>query len=123
MQAVLLVGLGGAAGAIARYGVGRLLAAPGFPLATLIVNISGSLLMGVLVGLLFRFAPSWSAEARLLLGTGLLGGFTTFSAFSLEAIELIERGQWGWAAGYVGLSVFVSVAALALGLWLARGGI
>lgn len=123
MQAVLLVGLGGALGAMARYGVGRFVAVSGFPVATFIINVSGSFLMGLLVGMLLKYTPSWSIEARLLLGTGVLGGFTTFSTFSLETIELIERGQWGWAAGYVGMSVFVSVVALALGLWVARGGI
>src|SRR5690606_34962627 len=120
--AVLLVGLGGAVGSMARYGVGRLVGFTGFPLATLIVNVAGSLLMGILVGCLARSTPAWSAEARLLLATGVLGGFTTFSAFSLDAISLMERGQTSQALAYIALSLLLSLGALALGLWLMRGG-
>lgn len=118
---VAQVALGGAIGASARYLTGvaavRVLG-HGFPYGTLIVNVLGSFLMGVLVVILAetggnRFAP--------LLMTGLLGGFTTFSAFSLDAITLYERGQLGLAALYVGASVLVSLAGLFLGLLVARG--
>ena len=121
MMNVLSVALGGALGAVARYltnvGAGRLFGA-GFPYGTLTVNIVGSFLMGVLVVVLaerggMRFAP--------LLMTGLLGGFTTFSAFSLDAVTLYERGQVGVAAGYVAASVVLSLAGLFAGLALARG--
>ncbi|MGV3650671.1 MAG: fluoride efflux transporter CrcB [Devosia sp.] len=124
MNAILLVGLGGALGAIARYGSGVLtgrLWPAAFPLATLWINILGSLLMGLLVGALARFMPAWQPEARLFLAVGVLGGFTTFSSFSLDTIVLIERGEIGQALLYVGLSVVLSLGALALGLIVMRG--
>ena len=123
MQSFLLVGAGGALGAMARYSfssaVGRLWTAS-FPLATLLINVIGSLLMGVLVGLLARTLPGWQDAARLFVGVGILGGFTTFSAFSLDAVTLIERGEWVPAVLYGLLSVLLSVAALFLGLWAMR---
>lgn len=114
------VALGGALGASGRYltGVAAIrLMGPGFPWGTLAVNLIGSFVMGVLVVLLGhlsanRFAP--------LLMTGVLGGFTTFSAFSLDALTIWERGQQGLAALYVGVSVVGSLAAIAAGLWIAR---
>ena len=114
------VALGGAIGASARYltnvavmrGIG-----PGFPWATVIVNVAGSFLMGVLVVVLAgtgnRFAP--------FLITGILGGFTTFSAFSLDAVTLWERGATGPALAYVLGSVLVSLAALFAGMAVTRG--
>ncbi|SIN63558.1 CrcB protein [Parasphingorhabdus marina DSM 22363] len=122
MNATLLVMAGGALGAGARYHLGRLLlhwAGPGFPYGTLAANLLGGFLMGVLVGVLARDSitgESW----RLLLGVGLLGGFTTFSAFSLEVMNMIDRGDWGVAAGYALLSVTGSVAALFAGLLVVR---
>ncbi|MEO0440754.1 MAG: fluoride efflux transporter CrcB [Pseudomonadota bacterium] len=122
MNATLLVMAGGALGAGARYNLGRLLlhwAGPGFPYGTLATNLLGGLLMGVLVGVLARDSvtgESW----RLLLGVGLLGGFTTFSAFSLEVMNMIDRGTWGIAAGYALLSVIGSVVALFAGLLAVR---
>jgi len=117
-----LVALGGAIGASVRYlfGVGamRLTGPTEFPYAILSVNIIGSFLMGVFVVAaanrgLTHFSP--------FVMTGLLGGFTTFSAFSLETVNLMERGQFGFAALYVALSVGLSIMGLMLGLWLARG--
>ena len=118
MNPILQVALGGAAGSVARYGVTRAAAAvsPGFPLGTLIVNVAGSLAMGVLAAALL---PRAGAYAPLLM-TGLLGGFTTFSAFSLDAVTLWTRGAQGLAVGYVAASVTLSLAALALGLSLGR---
>ena len=119
MTPILQVALGGAIGASARYMTGLMMArllGKGFPWGTLTVNIAGSFLMGVLVVVLAqtgnRFAP--------LLMTGVLGGFTTFSAFSLDAVTLYERGQVALAGGYVAVSVTVSIAALVAGLLLAR---
>ena len=124
MNAVLLVGAGGAVGAMARYGVsvavGRLWFTT-FPLATLAVNIIGSLAMGIVIGLLSRHLPPWQNEARLFVAVGVLGGFTTFSSFSLDTIYLIERGALAQAALYVGLSVVVCVIGLYLGLLITRG--
>ena len=86
----------------------------GFPAGTLIVNVIGSIAMGLLAGW-FLLRPGYSQEVRLFLTTGLLGGFTTFSAFSLDTLTLIERGEWGTAALYVLGSVVLGIA----GLWLA----
>lgn len=117
---LLQVALGGAIGASGRYLTGvaavRLLG-HGFPWGTLIVNVIGSFLMGVLVVVMAqkfgtRFAP--------FLMTGLLGGFTTFSAFSLDALTLYERGQTGLAAGYVLASVLLTLSAIFLGVLIAR---
>lgn len=124
MQPYLLVGIGGALGSMVRFGAGSLVGRfwPGaFPLATLLVNIAGSVLMGVFVGLMARFLPSWQEEARLFFAVGLLGGFTTFSSFSLETVLLLERGELVSAATYVLLSVVVCVIGLYLGLLLTRG--
>lgn len=125
MNAFLLVGAGGALGAMARYAAGLLvgrMVTTSFPAATLVVNVVGSVAMGLLVGLLARFMPDWQEDARLFLAVGVLGGFTTFSAFSLDAVALIERGALAQAALYVGLSVVVCLGGLYLGLLVSRGG-
>jgi CrcB protein len=114
------VALGGAIGAALRYltNVGALrLFGPGFPVATLVVNVAGSFLMGVLVVVLARKGGNHLAP---FLMTGILGGFTTFSAFSLDALTLWERGQTLTAFTYVAASVILSLAAIAAGLALAR---
>lgn len=119
---LFLVMLGGALGSGARYGVGRASLAmlgPGYPWGTLMVNLAGGFAMGLLAGLISRFFSG--EEWWLLLGVGVLGGFTTFSAFSLEVANMIERGTIGTAALYVAVSVVGSVAALFVGLALARG--
>ncbi len=121
MPAILYVMLGGAMGAGGRHLVGRTafaLFGPGLPVGTLFVNVSGGLLMGVLAGVLARHSvgEAW----RLFLGIGVLGGFTTFSSFSLEMVTLIERGAIATAAGYALMSVVGAVAALFGGLYLVR---
>lgn len=124
MGAVILVGLGGALGAMARFGAGSAfgrLWPMGFPLATLLINIAGSVAMGVFVGLMARLLPGWQEQARLFVAVGFLGGFTTFSTFSLETIVLIERGELIQAGWYVLLSVVVCVIGLYLGLLVTRG--
>ena len=125
MNAFLLVGAGGALGAMARYAaalaIGRMVPSA-FPLATLLINIIGSVAMGMLMGLLARHLPAWQEDARLFMGVGILGGFTTFSAFSLDTVALIERGALAQAALYVGLSVVVCLGGLYLGLLVSRGG-
>jgi CrcB protein len=122
MPNLLIVMLGGALGAGARHLAGAFALArfgPGFPWGTLTVNLAGGLLMGLLAGWLAR--SGGSEQARLFLAVGLLGGFTTFSAFSLEVFLMIERGQYGPAALYIGASVIGSVLLLLLGLWAMRG--
>ena len=120
----LIVFLGAGVGGALRHGVNvgaaRLLGY-GFPFGTLIVNVAGSFLMGLLAGY-FAFRPGIGQHARLLLTTGLLGGFTTFSAFSLDAALLVERHQYGIAAGYMVGSVAASVSALFFGLAVFRSG-
>ena len=113
MTSTLTVALGGAIGAALRHHVAGLVSAPW---GTLTVNVVGSLLMGVLVGWL----AGTQGQFRLLLGVGILGGFTTFSAFSLDAVRLLEAKSYGAFTAYVGLSVGASLVALLVGLLLAR---
>jgi len=107
-------GIGGALRHGVNLGAARLFGL-GFPAGTLIVNVAGSFLMGVLAGW-FAYRTGLPQHSRLFLTTGVLGGFTTFSAFSLDAALLIERHAYGLAAAYVALSVLISVAALFAGM-------
>jgi CrcB protein len=122
MNAYLLVGAGGALGAMARHGIGVAVGTlpNGFPAATLIVNLSGSIAMGLLVGILAKATPEFQHEIRLFVAVGVFGGFTTFSSFSLDTITLMERGNYLLAAAYVVGSVLLSVAGLMMGLWAVR---
>ena len=119
---ILAVALGGAIGAVGRHILAHqvaLLAGHGFPYGTLTVNVVGSFVFGALVEVM---ALAWSpaAELRALLTVGLLGAFTTFSAFSMEVVLLAERGQTGTAALYIGLSVALSVGGFLAGLAIMR---
>jgi CrcB protein len=119
---LLQVALGGAIGASARYltSVGTMrLMGPGFPWGTLVVNVVGSFLMGVLVVVLAH--KDGGTRMAPFLMTGMLGGFTTFSAFSLDAMAIYERGQVGLAGFYVGASVLLSLGAIVLAMFLTRG--
>lgn len=120
------VALGGAIGSVLRYQTGRAMTqwlgpqmVTTFPWATLAVNAVGSLLMGLLAGWLARHGEGGD-QFRLLLGVGLLGGFTTFSAFSLELVLMMERGQYVFAALYLILSVALGVTGLIFGLAVMR---
>ncbi len=123
-MATVLVFLGGGIGAALRHGVNVAVArwlGTGFPWHTLAVNVVGSLAMGLLVGwLALRAEANWSQPMRLFLTTGICGGFTTFSAFSLDAVLLWERGETAAAAVYVAASVAASIAGLVAGLILMR---
>jgi fluoride exporter len=121
MLAMLCVALGGALGALARYGVSAWLTTPTnhFPWVTFLINTLGSFLMGVLFVLILEKARL-PVEFRPLLMTGLLGGFTTFSTFSLEAVSLLHEGYYLTALIYVLLSVILCLGALGLGLTLSR---
>ena len=118
----LIVFLGAGIGGAMRHGVNvgaARLFGYGLPYGTLIVNIAGSFLMGLLAGY-FAFRPGMGQHMRLFLTTGILGGFTTFSAFSLDAALLVERHSYGLAAGYMVGSVAASLAALFFGLAMFR---
>jgi fluoride exporter len=123
MQNLLLVAVGGGTGAVLRYVVGvqavRFLG-HGWPYGTLAVNVIGGVLMGVLVSWLALRGGADQERWRVLLGVGVLGGFTTFSAFSLEVALMLQRRAWAEAFGYSLVSVVLSVAALFLGLALMR---
>jgi fluoride exporter len=119
---ILLVAIGGATGSVARYLTGiamtRLLG-PAFPWGTITVNILGSFAIGILAELVAR-KLSAPVELRLLLVVGFLGGFTTFSSFSLDTLSLFEKGEGVAALAYVGASVILSLAAAFGGLALGR---
>lgn len=110
----LAVGLGGGLGAAARYGIGLLPWRGSFPLATLLINLLGAVVIGFLSG----FAARRKMDARLLLflKTGVCGGFTTFSTFSLESVQLLASGERARAALYI----FLSLAGCLLGVWLGQ---
>jgi len=118
----LIVFIGGGLGAALRHGVNLTMArlvGTAFPYATLVENVTGSLVMGLLAGY-FAFKSGSSQHWRLFLTTGILGGYTTFSTFSLDTILLYERGQVALAALYVVLSVALAIAGLLIGLALVR---
>ncbi|MGH1402647.1 MAG: fluoride efflux transporter CrcB [Alphaproteobacteria bacterium] len=117
-----IVALGGALGAVARYGVniGAVhVLGHGFPWGTLVVNVIGSFMMGVLI-VKFSQMNQVSQELRTLCTTGFLGAFTTFSTFSLDVVTLWERGDMLHAAAYLAASVIISIVALFFALWLMR---
>lgn len=119
-----MVFLGAGIGGVLRYVVNLLaprLLGTGFPGGTLFVNVLGSFLIGCVAGwLAFKAGETWAQGARLFIITGVLGGFTTFSSFSLDTALLVERGEMGLAALYVGGSVAISLAAVFGGLALMR---
>ena len=121
MNSLFPVMIGGAIGAGARHLAGQAMLArlgPGFPWWTLSINIAGSLLMGLLIGFLAR--SGGGVTTRLFVGVGVLGGFTTFSTFSLEFWTLFERGQIGQASFYVLASVVGAILACGLGIFVMR---
>jgi CrcB protein len=124
MKSYLLVFLGAGIGGALRHGVNvgcARMCGTAFPWGTLTVNVVGSFIMGAIAGwLTSKAGEAWSQPLRLFLTTGILGGFTTFSAFSLDAVLIWERGQSGLAATYVAASVLLSIAGLVAGLCLAR---
>lgn len=124
MLPILLVFVGAGLGGVLRHGVNvgaARLVGTNFPWGTLTVNVVGSLVMGLAAGYFaFRDGMNWTQHARLFLTTGVLGGFTTFSTFSLDVAVLLERGETGSALIYAMASLVVSVLALFAGLWLVR---
>ena len=122
LMILLAVGVGGGIGALIRYFVAGAIqsaAWPGYPWGIFVVNITGGFVMGLIVEL-SALKISLTPEMRAFLTTGILGGYTTFSTFSLDSALLIERGQYGTAAIYVVGSTLLSILALFAGLWLVR---
>ena len=114
---LLLVGLGGGIGSMARYAASLLIKSKSFPYATLSVNIIGSFIIGLVLAISIKetgVATNW----KLFLATGICGGFTTFSAFSLENMELLQNGKIGMAVTYVLLSITLGIVATFLGYML-----
>lgn len=124
LQPYLLVFVGAGFGGVLRHIMNLVVSrtlGTGFPWGTAIINVSGSTVMGLLIGwLAFKAGAEWTQHVRLFVATGVLGGYTTFSTFSLESILLIERGNFGSAVAYIGGSVLLGVAGLWAGLSLAR---
>ncbi len=124
MRLLLLAVTGGALGAGARHLINTSMLSwlgPGFPWATFTVNVVGSLLMGVVIEALMSYSGDHAAAWRVFLATGILGGFTTFSAFSMDTWLLYERGQHLALFLYVSFSFILSIAALILGMALVKG--
>ncbi|GJL98134.1 MAG: putative fluoride ion transporter CrcB [Hyphobacterium sp.] len=123
MNNILLIAAGGALGAVSRHLTGQFLlraVGPDWPYGTFAVNVIGGLLMGGFIGWLAQAGRMDANELRAFFAVGLLGGFTTFSAFSLDVVVMIERRAYGDAAGYVTASVLLSILALFVGLLIAR---
>ena len=119
MGVVLAVGVGGGLGALARYYIASAIQSVGFPWGIFVVNISGGLMMGLIVeasALKLNLSP----ELRAFLTVGILGGYTTFSTFSLDSALMLQKGQYVAAASYMIGSVVLSVLALFAGLWIVR---
>jgi len=125
LRSLLLVGAGGAVGSIARYSIGHLAGkyAPGsFPWGTFAVNILGCLIIGILFGLVSK--NQWMQQGGyLLLASGFCGGFTTFSTFALDNINLMQKGFSVTAILYTALSLVLGLLLCRVGLWLAGGGV
>jgi CrcB protein len=119
LQSLLLVGAGGAAGSMARYGisyaVSKYVIHP-FPVATFLINISGAFIIGILFGLFGR--QQMQEGGYLLLASGFCGGFTTFSTFALENVNLLQKGLSLTAILYTGLSLIIGLLCCKLGIWL-----
>jgi CrcB protein len=123
MGVIAAVGIGGGVGALLRYYVAGWIQPawwPGFPFGIFVVNITGGLAMGLITALA-ALKLHLTPEMRAFLTTGVLGGYTTFSTFSLDSALLIERGAWGQAALYVAGSTLLSILAIFAGLWIVRG--
>ena len=123
MKAVLLVGIGGFIGAVLRYKISGLVLYQTvdwkFPAGTFLVNVCGCLVAGILMALAVKH-DMFSPNTKLILFTGVLGGFTTFSAFGLETMDLLQRNEVLWASLYVALTVFVGILAVWLGMSTVR---
>jgi len=115
---LLLVGLGGCIGSMTRYLVWYFLRSPNFPASTLVVNIAGSLIIGIIIGMSIKDV-NFSNDWKLFLATGICGGFTTFSALSIENLQMLQKGKYLLSVSYMGASLVFGIAAAWLGFKLA----
>lgn len=122
IKSLLLVGIGGGLGSICRYFAGTLIqqkSTSTFPIGTLTINILGSLLIGLLIGIVGKNF-SYSMDIKLLFITGFCGGFTTFSTFSAENFQLLQNGQYSWAFIYTLTSITLGILAMGCGWWMTK---
>ena len=117
---ILLIGLGGAIGSILRYGTSWVIGPKNFPLATLLVNIAGSFIIGLIMAYCLK-NESFSDNWKLFLTTGICGGFTTFSTFSLENLQVLQNGKFAMAACYTVCSLLIGIVAVWAGFKLISG--
>ena len=115
---MLVVAIAGAAGAVTRYGIGRAVGERSFPWATLVINVTGSFLLGLVLGV--AMARGWSPTVVAGLGTGFLGAYTTYSTFSFETFDLARQERVGAAAAYVAVSIACGIAAAGAGWAVGR---
>ncbi len=116
---LILVGLGGCIGSMARYLVIYFYKSVNFPTATLLVNVTGSFVIGIIIGLSIK-QMDFSEDWKIFLATGICGGFTTFSAFSMENLQLLQQGKYGWCLFYITVSMVAGIAAAWLGFKLSN---
>jgi CrcB protein len=119
LRNILLVAIGGAGGSVLRYLVGLMIRVNNFPAATFIINIIGCLLIGIVIGFTSKNAND-QQQWRLLLATGFCGGFTTFSAFSYESLQLIQEQRWLACFLYISASVIIGITATFAGFWISK---
>ena len=122
IKSLFIVGIGSFVGGTMRYYLSTLIkscCSQGFPWGTLVVNLVGCFLIGVVFALFSRFS-STSHPGCLLLTTGLCGGFTTFSTFANESLQMLQNGQWGGFLAYVAISVVAGISLTALGYWMVK---
>ena len=118
LKNLLLVGLGGSIGSVLRFMIWHFFKSPDFPFSTLLVNIAGSLVIGIIIGLSLKDA-GFSNNWKLFLATGICGGFTTFSAFSIENLQMLQHGKYLLSLLYISASIILGIAAVWLGFKLA----
>jgi len=119
LKNLIIVGAGGMIGTLLRFGVSQLVGKHGFPVATLLINIAGSFVIGIVFGAGFK-NPEFETHWKLFLATGICGGFTTFSAFSFECLQLLQQQRFIAAGAYIFLSIIMGLCATFGGLQMTK---